>query len=263
MQPNEPTQSPAFTPGIANSVPVPTPAPEPVQQPAEPVAPVAQPTQQPVQEPQQFQQPIQAPQEPVQQVQPTEPSQPVQQPAPQQEPLKQLSYDEYLDSLTKDIKPVELPKATDVDKDDPEGLNKFFDDYGKKMIEQARQELQKEQVVQAAEARAWQDVFTKYPEVLEDKNLRDTIHNIRMGEYSRGQSRSPLEVADQLVGALHSRYVKGINDTNVQTHIQESQPLNGGGQPQPQPAVNYEALQEGGRDAAVMQLTQMIEQGKI
>lgn len=261
MQPNEnqpqaqpaPQAQPTFTPGVANSQPLP-PAQEPAPQPAPQADPAPAPAPTPTPEPTPQPAPVEPGTQPAQN--PVEPAKPV-------ETKPQFNYNEYLDSLTKDIKPVEMPKATDVNHEDPDGLNKFFTELADKTVEKARQEFQKEQIIQTAESRAWQEVFTKYPEVQENTKLRDTIHNIRMGAYSRGESVSPVEAADALVGTLHNEYKKGINDTNVQTRVQASQPLNGGGNPQPTPAINYEALQEGGRDAAVMQLTQMINDGKI
>lgn len=250
------TEQPApFTPGIANGVP--QPAPQPVENPQPQEQPAVQPT-----EPQ----PQANPQEPAPQPNPQAPQNP-QNPQPtQQAPQEnkpQLTYDEYLDSLTKDIKPIEMPKPTDVNKDDPDGLVKFFEDYEQKILEKARQENQKQAIVQSAERQAWGEVFTKYPEIQNNTDLRDTIHNIRMGAYSRGQSLSPIQVADALVGTLHKEYKKGVNDTNVQTRVVDSQPLNGGGQPPQQAQVNYEALQSGGEQEAVRQLEALMASGKL
>ena len=272
MQPNEPSQQPIqapaqsepapqlpqqWTPGVANGYSAPTePQPAPQDQPAQ--QPQAQQPTEPQPTPQVNSQAN--PQEPSQSV-PTEPvQQPVQsEPAPQ----PQMTYDEYLDSLTKDMPAVELPKPTEVDNGDPEGLTKFFEDYGQKILEQARQEQQKQTILQNAERDAWNDVFTKYPEIQKNQDLRDTIHNIRMGAYSRGKSLSPIQAADALVGTLHTEYKKGVNDTNVQTRVVDSQPLNGGGQAPAAPEVNYEALQTGGEQAAVAQLEALMRAGKL
>lgn len=231
--------------------PDPTPAPAPEQNPWNP-----QPTPQPEQQPQ--------PQQPAPQDQP-QPEQNVQ-PQPQTDaPKAQLSYEEYLDSLIKDIPEAPAaPNPADIDKDDPEGLTKFFDDYRKSIVAEAQSNMQREAIVQNAEASAWKDVFVKYPEIESNKQLRDTVHNIRVGAFSRGEALSPIQVADALVGNLHDQYRKGVNDTNVQVRVQDSQPLNGGGQPQPQAqGVNYEALQKGGQNAAVSQIEAMIAAGRI
>lgn len=249
-------QAPAFQPGISNGYTAPT---EPTQ--AQPTEPAQQPAAQPTQ-PTEPTAPQPTPTEPTQPAQPTQ--QPAQEPAAQPtETRQQLTYDEYLDSLTKDFQPVELPKPTDVDNSDPDGLVKFFDDYGNKLLERAQQEAQKQAIVQNAEREAWGKVFTKYPEIQNNPDLRDTIHNIRMGAYSRGQSLEPIQVADALVGSLHNEYKKGVNDSNVQTKVVDSQPLNGGGQPPVQAEVNYEALQNGGEQAAVMQLEALMRAGKL
>lgn len=251
-----PVVTPAIAPeGIALS-PAPAPAPvepAPVPQPA-PVEPSPAPAPEPTPAP------APVPTDPTPAPAPTDPT-PA--PAPDPTPTDTLTYDQYLESLTKDIKPVELPKPSDVNADDPEGLVKFFEDYGNKIIERAQQESQKQAVIREAEGLAWNDVFTKYPEIKDNASLRDTIHNIRMGAFSRGQSLSPLQVADGLIASLHAEYKKGINDNQVTTTIQASQPLGGGGQPAPEPAVNYEALHTGGTAEAVNQLEALIRAGKI
>lgn len=257
-QENAPVQTPPVppapampTPGIGmapNYPPMPEPTPAPTPEPAP--APTPEPAPQPT-PPADGTTPIQ-----------NEPT-----PAVPTETKPQLTYDEYLDSLTQKIpKPAEFPKPTEIDQNDPEALVKFFEEYGRVTVERAQAAMQEQQVVQTAEARAWKEVFTKYPEIENNPQLRDTIHNIRMGAYHQGQSHSPLQVADALVGTLHAEYKRGVNDTNVQTRIQDSQPLNGGSNPQPAPAVNYEALQQPGQagiDAAVQQLEAMIRAGKV
>lgn len=277
MNPNEPApQSPAtepqaapqaaptFTPGIANGVQTPQPAPaEPTQQQPQ-VTTQVQDTPQPNAAPQPAPQPTSqevstaTPQEPS-----SQPTQNVPEPAQPTQNTQQMTYDEYLESLTKDIPTVEMPKPTDVDQKDPDGLVKFFDDYSEKLLEKARQDNLKQSIVQNAEREAWGQVFTKYPEIQNNNDLRDTIHNIRMGAYSRGQSLSPIQVADALVGTLHTEYKKGVNDTNVQTKVVDSQPLGGGSQAPVAPEVNYEALQTGGEQAAVAQLEALMAAGKL
>ena len=222
--------APPSTPGIANAPVIPEPAPAPAPQTTDTPAPVDTPTPAP---------------------------------APNGSDTKTMTFDEYLDSLTKDVKPVELPNPKDVPADDPEGLANFFEEYGNKIVEKARQEGQVQTIRQNAEAQAWSEVFTKYPEIKDNAVLRDTIHSIRVGEYSRGVSKSPIEVADQLVATLHNEYRKGQNDQQVTTQVVDSQPLGGGGAPAPQVQVDYEALQTGGTNGAVAQLEALIAAGKI
>lgn len=247
-----PQAAPTFTPGIANGVQAP-PQPAPTE-PQPQVNPTPQePAPQPAPQPQ-----AQEPSAPV-----TQPTQNPQEPAVPAVNTPQLSYDEYLDSLTKDIKPIETPNPTEIDQKDPEGLVKFFAEYKKSIIEESKQENLKQAIVQNAEREAWGQVFTKYPEIQNNNDLRDTIHNIRMGAYSRGQSLSPVQVADALVGTLHTEYKKGVNDTNVQTKVVDSQPLGGGSQAPVAAEVNYEALQTGGEQAAVAQLEALMAAGKL
>lgn len=260
MEPNAAPQPQATpTPGIgmAPNYP-PTPAPELAPTPAPQPTTQPEPTPAPQPEPQPAPQPAPAPDG-------TVPQQNVQ-PQPTTEPIKtQQSYEEYLESLTK-ADPIDLPKPTDIDKDDPEGLVKFFEEFGKATEARAVQAMKNQAVIQQAEAKAWDEVFTKYPEIKENKDLRDTVHNIRVGAYNSGQLLTPLQVADGLVGTLHDAYKQGVNDQQVQVRVQASQPLNGGGNPPADTGVNYESLQlpgQAGMDAAVMQLTKLMDNGKI
>lgn len=261
-----PTPMPTPTPGIGlapNYPPQPAPEPQPQLQPAPAPEPAPQPTPSP--EPQ----PAPQPTEPQPQPNPTEPTPQVNpQPQPTTDPTRQqLTYDEYLESLTKNIpEPPKLPNPSEVKEDDPEALAKFFEDYGNAMEQRLIARQQQQVVVQQAEGTAWREVFAKYPEIEANPTLRDTVHRIRVGAYQNGESLSPIQVADALVGTLHNEYRKGTNDTLVQTRVQNSQPLNGGGQPPAVPAINYEALQQPGQagtDAAVGQLEAMIRAGQI
>lgn len=268
--PTNPTPAPMPTPpvpplppapGIGMAPNFPATDVQPVPQPADPI-PQPQAPQQPEPQPQP-QQPQPAPQDPNQ-------PQPQQnpQPSPTTDPTKQQqTYDEYLESLVKNVeKPQDLPNPKDVPENDPEALSKFFEEFGRVTEQRARAAMQQEHIIQQAEGRAWREVFDKYPEIQKNPTLRDTIHNIRLGAYQRGESLSPIQVADGLVGTLSEQYRKGINDTNVQIRVQDSQPLNGGGQPQPTQGVNYEALQQpgvAGQEAAIAEIDKLIRANRI
>lgn len=257
MNPNDqnvqPTNTPDFVPGIGNA---PQPAPEPAQE-----QPVEQPQEQP-------QAPTEQPQAAPQEAQPAQPAeQPTTQPSqPQANPAASFDYDAYLDSLIgKDAPKIEMPAIpTDEQlRDDKEALTKYFGDLVETAVQKSVAENNKQATIREAETRAWNDVFDKYPEMKESKGLRDTVHNIRIGAYQRGQALSPLQVADQLIGDLRGSYKKAVNDMNVQTTVRDSQPLGGGTQPPAAQPVNYGALQDGGQNAAVEELTKLINQGKI
>lgn len=231
----EPVAPIAPTPGISNS---PAPIPEPIAAPVEPAP---------------------APAEV-----PLEPAAP--QPAPTALPTtepKKLTYEEYLDSLVGDIPTVELPKPTDVPADDPDGLVKFFDDYGNKLMERMAQEQQRTTRIQEAEAKGWGDAFAKYPEIKDNAKLRDIVQNIRVGAFQNNQSMTPLEASEQLVDTLHNEYRKGQDDQRVTTQIVASQPLGGGSTAPVASTVNYQALQDGGRNEAVNQIEALMRDGKI
>lgn len=255
-QPQAPAE-PAFVPGIANA-PAPAPAqPEQPQQPAE----------QPAQQPEQPQQPAEQPAEqPAQQ-----PNQPAEQPAENPAPTTNngnFDYDAYLDELIgkSGDTPIEMPKVPTQEElsSDDQALTKYFGDLVDTAVKKALQENNQQTTIRQTEQRAWESVFEKYPEIKESKGLRDTIHNIRVGAFQRGQALTPLQVAEQLIGDLHTQYKKGVNDTNVQTTVRDSQPLGGGTTPPPTGAsVDYSKLQDGGQNAAVSELEKLIQQGKI
>lgn len=271
MNPNEanaptnpaPAEAPTFVPGIANSQPLPPqPAPEPAQ-------PTPQPTEQPA--PQPTEQPA-APAQPAQ-PDPNQPApaeqKPAEQPAqPAAEPKKDFDYEAYLDSLVgaKKNEPIETPKIPtqqELESDD-QALTKFFGELVDTAVKKAVSEGEKNNTIRQAETHAWEEVFTKYPEIKEAKGLRDTIHNIRIGAYQRGQALTPVQVADQLIGDLRTQYKQGVNDTNVQTTVRDSQPLGGGTQtPSASPSVDLASLHHGGSNAAIAELTKLIEQDKI
>lgn len=239
-----PQPAPEFTPGIANAPQLnPEPAPQPEATPAvDPLPPAPGSTQEPA--------PQAAPATPVSDT-PAAPA---------------VDYDAYLDSLIGKANeaPTEIKMPTEEDfQKDEKALENFFSGLVDTAVQRSQAESQKQAVIREAETRAWDEVFVKYPEIKESKPLRDTIHNIRMGAYQRGQAMSPSQVADQLIGDLHREYKKGVNDTNVQTTIRSSQPTGGGSQQQPSPSVNYASLQDGGRNAAVTELEKLISQGLI
>ena len=244
--PNVQPEPQPFTPGISNA---PVDMPQPAQEPAQPEpAPAAE---QP--------QPAQGEQQPTQPQSSVEPAAPA-----QEEPKK--DYDAYLDELIgkANSQPVEIKMPTEEDfQRDEKALENFFTGLVDTAVQRAQEASQRQSVIKEAETNAWNDVFAKYPEIKESKQLRDTIHNIRIGAYQRGQSMSPTEVADQLIGELHREYKKGVNDTNVQTTVRSSQPIGGGSRQQPSVGVDFAKLQDGGRNAAVSELEKLMSQGLI
>lgn len=242
-QPTQPTEqapqaqptTPEFQPGIAT-------APKPVEQP-ETQAP--QPTSDPT---------------------PQQTTDNPETPAPTPETPQTQSYEEYLDSLTKNLTVPEVPKPTD-DKyktGNDDDLVNFFADFEQSIIEKQRVESQRQQAYQQAEQKVWGDATKKYDEIGTNSDLRDTIQNIRVGIYQNtGKMLTPTEVADQLIGTLHNQYKKGVNDTNVQTQVVNSQPMNGGGKPQPTVATDYKAVQSGNQDAVVGEVEKLIQQGLV
>lgn len=237
--------APEYTPGIALSQPTP-----PADAPVETQAP--QETQE-TQAPQTADSPAetQAPQE-------------AQSPATQTPPSQ--TYEEYLDSLLKDVPEVTTPKPDDekykTGKDDD--LVQFFSDFESSIIQKSQAEQKRAQALQQVETKFWGEASQKYPELASDASLRDTVQNIRMGSYqTTGKMPTPVEVADALIGTLHNQYKKGINDQNVQTQVVASQPNSGGSRPQTTEQINYDAVQSGNQGDLVGEVTKLINMGKI
>lgn len=236
---NEPVAPAPFTAGIANDVPVFT-------QPTEPTAPV---------------EPTPTDPQPAPQPTPAPAANPAPEPAPQP---KVNSYEEYLESLVGKPEEFTVPKPQDVPADDPEALNKFFSEYGEVIKKDILSQVNRQAAVQNFEAVEWNKAFTKYPEIKDNAKIRDTIHSLRMGAFSRGEVMSPTQAADFLVGALHDEYKKGVNDTKVTTEIVDNQPTHiGTGAPAAPTGVNYNALQDGGTEAAIRELESLMAAGKI
>lgn len=247
---NQPMNAPEYTPGIALSQPTP-PAEAPAEAPAETPAPAENPAEAPQPAANSSETPA-----------PANPSNP-----PAETPAPQMSYEEYLDSLLKDLpeapatpNPSDEKYKTGKDED----LVQFFTDFEQSIIQKSQAEQQRAAALQQAESKYWGDASGKYPEIASDSDLRNTIQNIRMGSMqTTGKLPTPLEVADALIGTLHNQYKKGVNDTNVQTQVVASQPNAGGSRPQTSEQINYEAVQSGNQGDLVGEVTKLINMGKI
>lgn len=235
--------------------------PAPTQQPQDPFSTLFQPTEQPapVEQPAP-QAPQQAPQEPV------APVAPVEQPAPQPQEQYQ-SFEEYMDSVTQGIgEEPTVPDPNKIDPNDEAGIKNFFDDLVNTAVAKAEQKTQRNQAIQNSERSLWDSAFDKYGSLRENKQLRDMVHSIRMGEFQRGVAITPTQAADRLLNALQSQYQKGVADNAVVTTIQDVQP-NGGGSAPIQTTTDmdnvYTRIQTGGETALADYLDGQIKAGNI
>lgn len=237
-----------------NPAPQPQPAPqptqptEPTQQPTQPTEPVAPPTPQPQQptEPSQPAQPNQSnePGDPFatlftqEAVQPTPPQQPaqLQQTAqPTAQPTQPngedyQSFDDYIKSITGEPQQQpNTPNLAELNQDDPQAIQQFFEQWGESIYQRATSDVRREFALRAKEEQVWNEAFEKYPSIKSNKNLRDMIHNIRMGSFNRGVAMTPVQAAEQLLKGMNMQYRQGMADQQVQTTIQSTQPNGGGG----------------------------------
>lgn len=268
-------QAPAPQPTPAPQAPAPEPASTPVQpaqqQPAQPT-PQPSPTSQP-QDPFStlFEQPAPTPQpsqptEPVTTPQPQQPAEPSQ-PTPPSEPQYQ-SFDDYMAEVTQGIgsEDITTPDPSNIDPNDEAGIKTFFDDLVNTAVQKASQEVNRNQAIQTTERRLWDDAMGKYGSLRENKNLRDMVHAIRMGEFNKGIAITPTQAADRLLEALQAQYKQGVADNAVVTTIESVQPNGGSGT-----AVEttndadglYSNLQHGGETALASYLDGQIKAGKL
>lgn len=275
-------QAPAPQPQAPAPQPEPTPAPQAPaqQQPAQPT-PQAAPTAQPLDPFSAFAQPQPQPapqQEPIQPAQPTEPTpqpqQPVEpqptppvQPAPQPQGEQFQSFDDYMASVTEGIgEPVQTPDPSKIDPNDEAGISKFFDDLVETAVKKAEQNIRKDNAIQNSERQLWEGAFSKYESLRGNKQLRDLVHSIRMGEMQRGIAITPTQAADRLLATMQSQYNQGVADNQVVTTIQQVQP-NGGGSAPVQTTQTTEnvltAIQHGGEEALAAYLDGEVKAGRI
>lgn len=268
---NEPTPAPTPQPAdpapqpVAPSETVAQPTPQP-SQPAEPAQP-AQPTQ-PTEVGDPFEQFLQ-PQEPVApSAQPTEPVAPQPAPTPQPEAPQYQSFDEYIESITKDLPaPTAAPKLEEIDQNDPAAIQQYFTDFAKSIREETINEIRRTESIERAEKRGWDEAFEKFPSIKKNPAVRDMVHNLRMGKFQNGIAMTPLQAAEELVKNMNLQYRKGIADTQVVTTITDTQPNGGGGveviPQQPQGQANLVTAAADGEAALAAALDAQIKAGKL
>lgn len=279
---------PAAPAPVAPAQPAPTqvapqqPAPGEVVQPTAPAAPVDPFTQ--FAQPAQPTEPVQpaAPTEPVAPVQPTQPTEPTpnQQPSQPVEPSQPATqppvtpavpeyqtYDEYMRSVVDSVPAApELPDHSKIAPDDAEGIKTFFDDFARTIKEQTISEITRKNAIQSTERNLWDAAFEKYGSLKSNKDLRDMVHNIRMGHFQKGIAITPTQAADKLLDAMKANYQRGVADNQVQTTIESVQPTSGGGTNVPTTLDKQNvltAIQDGGEQALAAYLDGEVKAGRL
>lgn len=263
MQPTEPTPQPAPTQQPATQQPAPQPT-----APTDPFAAFAQPTE-PAPQPQPAT-PAQ-PTEPtpdlsIQAPQPTQPTEPAPQPATPTEPQYQ-SYEDYIKSINDGVGQLpEQPDPAKINPDNPEEIKGFFDNLMNTAVARAEQNIERKSAIQNTERRLWDEAFTKYGSLRDNKQLRDMVHNIRMGYFHRNVAITPTQAADELLKSLGNQYQKGVADSQVQTTIESVQPNAGGSTPIATTADRESVLssvQSGGEIALAQYLDGEVKAGRL
>ena len=94
--------------------------------------------------------------------------------------------------------------------------------------EQARQAARAEAQEQIKEQKLWEQAENAYPELKQDKELRDMVKNARWGEWvaTNGQKNpSPKQIADKLFNKIGQAKKMGVEQAQNNVRIQETAAL--------------------------------------
>ena len=169
------------------------------------------------------QEPVQAPSEPA--------SEPVQAPAQTE------TYDDgvELDTLpnygtSPELQPFDwsnLPQDTDGNID-PNAFAAAINQQITQATEVARQQARVEAQEQIKEQKLWEQAENAYPELKQDKELRDMVKNARWGEWvaTNGQKNpSPKQIADKIFNKIGQAKKLGVEQAQNNVRIQETAAL--------------------------------------
>ena len=204
---------------------------------AQPEAPIQEQTNQPIQAPEvEVEAPVaQAPEAeaPTQAPAQAEPTQEYAQ-EPVQAPVQEQTYDDgvELDTLPNygqapELQPFDwsnLPQ--DVEGNiDPNAFAAAINQQITQATEVARQQARMEAQEQIKEQKLWEQAETSYPELKQDKELRDMVKNARWGEWvaTNGQKNpSPKAIADKIFNKIGQAKKMGVEQAQNNVRIQES-----------------------------------------
>ena len=179
---------------------------------------------------------------PSQQEQPQQPSQPVQPPVPQQTqtqipqtqqpaPLPALDPSQFTDQYGN----VDVAKFTQAIRQRDEQLvnqvttnitSRLAGDLGNvqtRIMQEARQEATRQIMAAETEKRGWERTFAKYPQVRDNKELRDQIHKMRLGEVAvTGKPVSPMKIADRFFSHISAARNDGVKQATQTIKVQET-----------------------------------------
>ena len=132
---------------------------------------------------------------------------------PSQEPVVEESYPYY--------PPVQQAPNFEPDQDGFIDPNAFY----QKVKADAVNELREEMKFQESERKAWANIENKYPEIKEDKELRDLVHNQRLADVAQGGRGDLNKVAEKLFTKLNGYKFQGRAQAQVSEKVQKSASL--------------------------------------
>lgn len=204
---------------------------QPVVTPDEPVAALPEPS---VPAPTTPDEPVQPEQQPETQPQtPTEPAAPAQ-PETTVDETDEFEYAQYNVPQAQPIDFSNLPVGED-NLIDPNALAGSINQAVAAAEERAAARAAQAYQEQRAEERSWEKAYEKFPELKSNKELRDLVHNARLGEVSTALSRArtqqeaqsvklptPGQMADRLFKHLGTAKAEGMKQATENTVIQQS-----------------------------------------
>ena len=152
----------------------------------------------------------------------SEPTQVVEQPAestPQPVAETAPSQDKQYNDYTADISQFLNPSQPQIQPDE-EGYidpNKFY--------QTVMQDVERKLEFQRTEERNWQKVEKQYPEIVEDKELRDLVHAARLNDVTRGGKGDLEAAAKQVFNKLQAYKSQGKAQAQISETVQKSATL--------------------------------------
>lgn len=189
-------------------------------------------------------------------VQPTETqtAQPTQEVQQTQEPLQ--SENDYQPDISQFL----APSTTNIQPDEDGYIdpNKFYNSV--------MQDVERKLEFQRQEERAWRNVEKQYPEIVEDKELRDLVHAARLNDVTRGGKGDLNTAAKQVFNKLQAYKSQGKAQAQISETVQKSATL----QTQtakPAPANSdsdlIDRMSRGDKVASETLISKWLEEGKI
>lgn len=199
----------------------------------QPVAPESQaPVEQSTQVPQEpTPEPVEAPSEPTQTNQPIETvTETVQAPEAPTEASDEVELDTLPTYQTPELQPfdwTQLPQEAD-GSINPDAFAAAINQQITQATEQARQAARAEAQEQIKEQKLWEQAENTYPELKQDKELRDMVKNARWGEWvatNGAKNPSPKQIADKLFNKIGQAKKLGVEQAQNNVRIQETAAL--------------------------------------